>query len=232
MRKIMMAAFALVLLVGAVLFLNLGGIVKTTIETAGSQVLGTAVRVHGLDISLSDKQAAMSGLSIANPDGFKSKALLTTKNISVALGDVRRNLVIIKDITVDGMTVTYELGPRGSNFDVIRKNLKAATVTMPASPSKAASGTDRAKVVIQKLRIVNARIIPAVSGLKTSVTLPEMIVTNIGSPGNPATPRQVAAEVMDKVLATSSAVMAASGPGTPADTLKSKIRDKFKALFK
>lgn len=213
MKKMFLAIVALLVIGGVVLFMNLGGVVKRTIELAGSHVLGTKVSVSGLDISLANKTAAMRGLSVANPSGF-SGALLKTKGISVAVGDVSKDVVIIKSVVVDGMDVTYEFGAKGSNFEAIQKNLKtAAAEKTPAPAAKKADGAKSAdtRIVIQHLKIVNAHVIPSLGAVSTPVSLPDIVLKNIGSQKNPATASDVALQVMNKVMAVSAQAVVQAG---------------------
>lgn len=228
MKKIVMGAAALAAILGTVLFLNLGSAVKTVIETAGTNTLGTPVRVSGLKVSLADRAAKMSGLSIANPEGFKSPYLLKTDHISVTGGTLEDNVVTINEIVIDGMQVTYELGGKGTNFKAIQKNLKSGASTQKSSTS---DSKDNPKVVIKKLRIVNAQLIPALAGIDKKITLPEITLENIGSAKRPASIAQVTTSIMGKVMATSSKAVAKAGLQAPADSIKGKVTDTLKGLF-
>ncbi len=211
MKKLFLAIVALLVIGGIALMMNLGGVVKRTIEIAGSRVLGTRVSVSGLDISLADRKAAMRGLSVNNPSGF-SGDLLKTKGISVAVGDISKDVVVIKSVVVDGMTVTYEYGTKGSNFEVIQKNLRSASAEKAAAPKKEVpAGTSDTRVVIQQLKIVHAQVIPSIGIVSAPVTLPDITLTNIGSKSHPATSTDVALQVMNKVMAVSAQAVVQSG---------------------
>lgn len=201
MKKSVLFVLALIVVAGVVLFLNLGGAVKRTIEVVGSRTLGTAVRVSGVSISLSDKSASMSGLSIKNPSDFKENYLLKTKDISVKISDVTREVVTIDEIVVDGMTVTYELGASGTNLDAIKRNVKSAPASSAAAESK---GGQSPRVIIRKLRIINAQVVPSIGVASQPVILPEIAINNIGSNASPADPAKVATQIINKILAVSS----------------------------
>jgi len=224
MKKIILAIIVLLAAGGFYAYSHLGGAVKSIIESAGTQAMGTKVSVGGLDVSLASETASISGISVANPAGFKGD-FLKTKSVSATLGGVENKIVTIKEIVVDGMTVTYEIGPGGTNFDALKKNLKTASSTAPSAKPSAASAASNGSaekggydVIIQQLKIINAQVIPSIAqgilsigGKSKPVSLPEIIVTNIGSKSNPATPEQVAKQVMDHVLAVSSGAAAKFG---------------------
>jgi hypothetical protein len=230
MKKIALVVLGLLVVLGVVLFLNLGGVVKTAIETAGTQAAGTAVRVSGLNLSLADKKATLRGLTVANPQGFKTDNILKASAISVTVGDITDKVVTIKEIIVDGMTVTYELGPQGTNFDAIQKNLKSSAAAK--TPAESGAGKKNGPgVIIEQLKIIHAQVIPALGGASAPVGLPDIVLNNIGSKSNPATPAQVAAKVMNQVMSASSVAVAKSGLAAPLDEAVGKVKDRLKGLF-
>jgi hypothetical protein len=229
-KKITLSAIVLLLALGAFVFANLGGTVKRVIERAGTQALGTEVSVGAVTVSLADKTASVSDISVANPPGFEGDALLRVKSVSVLLGDVSRGLVVIKNIDVDGLTVTYEVGPAGTNLDVLRKNIKSA----PAAPSAASAKTaESVQVVIEKLKAMQVQVVPAVPGAGNStVTLPQVTIRNIGSRKNPDAPAQAAAQIVNHILAAAS--VAALNTGLSSASLSGdvdQVKGKLKELL-
>jgi hypothetical protein len=188
------------------------GAAERVIEQAGSEALGVPVKVKDLSVSVRNMEAKLSSLIVGNPKGFEAKQLLETGNITLTLESVDRNLVVINSIVVEGMNIVYETGTAGSNFDRVRDNTRNATTTDVKSPD----------VVIRKLKIVGPRLIPAVQGLSSGpVGMPDIVINNIGSEKNPATPAQVAAQVMNRVILTSSVgVVKATLKGAAVQTLE------------
>lgn len=236
MKKIVAVILVILIVSGVYLFSNLGETVKKIIETAGTQTIGTKVSVSGVNVSPANKMASMSGLAVANPAGFKTSNLLKTKSISVTLDTVSSKTVFIKEITVDGMSVSYELGPNGTNLDAIQKRLKSAPAEQPATGKAAGKSGGGYDVVIDRLVITNAQVIPAVGGINKPVNLPDIVLKNIGSKGNPATPAQVAAAIMNRIVATSSAAalrsglssaLQNSGGGAAVDQAKGALKGLF-----
>jgi len=213
--------FVLLVAAGLIyLFTHLGGTLKTLVETAGSQALRTSVTLGSADVSLSDKKASLNGLAIANPKGYDGSAL-TAKTISVALQAINGKTAVIEEILIDGATVTYAIGPGGSNLQELQKNIR------PAS-AKSASGSGEGggyKLAIKRIRIVNAQLAPASGRAAQKVTLPEIVLKNIGSEKNPASPAIVASMVMSRILAVSSGAALHAGLGTDAGA---KLLEKAK----
>jgi hypothetical protein len=177
MKKIAIAFVVLLVLGAGAFYLYFNGAAKRVIEQAGSEALGVPVKVSGLCISLGDLQAKLGGISVGNPAGFNADKLLKAEDITVTLESADRELVVIRDARVNGMTVSYETGTAGSNLDRLRANT-----------GKGNGSTPGPQVVIQKLQIVNARVIPSVEGLgKTPLPIPDITIRNLGSKENPAT---------------------------------------------
>jgi hypothetical protein len=197
MKKIAIAFVVLLALAAGGFYFYFNSAAKRVIEQAGSEALGVPVRVSGLGISVSDLQAQLGGITVGNPAGFNADKLLKAEDITVKLASASREMVVISSVVVNGMTVHYETGTAGSNLDRLRAN------TGKASDSGAGP-----QVIIQKLQIVNARVIPSVEGLGNApVPIPDITIKNIGSKENPATVSQVATQVMNRIIFSTSAAI-------------------------
>jgi len=222
MKKIILVIVILLIACGVMLFMNLDSAAKAIIEAAGSKAVGTQVRVGSFDVSFASRAANMSSLSVANPKGFSSDYLLKTQKISVTLGDVSTKLVIIKEVVVDGMSVNYELGQQGTNLDALQSNIRSGGGK--EAPAQAGATSNSPEVVIETLRITNAKVTPSVGAIQKQISLPDIVLTNIGSKSNPATPVQVASQVIAKVLTVSTTAVMQSGFGAPVDTIQKGIK--------
>lgn len=236
MKKFLLGLVALVVVVGAVVFFNFGSAVKTAIETAGSEALGVPVKVSGFSLHLSDKKAGLQGLSIGNPEGFKSAQLLKVKDISVVLGEVTRELVTLEEVVLDGLSVNYEVGAGGTNLKALEKNIaKAKKAIELASGGEAPKESAAApEVIIKRLKIVNAEIIPAIPGmaaLNKPLVLPEIVLKDIGSKGDPASATDVAAKVMNRIISSSSNTIVKEQVTAPVSGAIDKAKEGLKGLF-
>jgi hypothetical protein len=229
-RNLFIALFILVAAFGLLVFLYLGSATKRVIETAGTSALGTKVSVSGLDISLRDKKATMRGLAVANLPGFDADKIVQAKTISATVGDISQHLVTLDEIVVDGMTVNYELGTGGTNFDVLRKNM-ASTKRAGDDDAENSAASRAPKVVIHKLKILNAVVVPSAGKNKAPISLPDLTLTEIGSKSNPATARDVARQVLNKVLSASSTAIVTSGIAGSINKSVDKAAEKIKGLF-
>jgi hypothetical protein len=144
-----------------------------------------------------------------------------TNELSATLGDVSESLVTINDVVVDGMTVTYELGAGGTNIDAVKANINAAAVGNGGGAGDAKTGgkADKVKVIIRKLRITHAEVMPSIGAAHEPIPLPDITLNNIGSDSKPASASQVASEVISKIMAETSQGVLKSGLKLPGNAL-------------
>ena len=199
MKKILIGLVVLiVLLVGVGYFLlgNLDNIVKAAIEKYGSQVTQTSVGVGSTHIGLTDGAGSISNLKISNPKGFSSDYLFHMDNIELQLSleKISKDLIVVKQISIDGPSVIYELGKDGSNVDVIKRNVDNFTGNNSESGNSGGP-----KFIIENLIIKNGDIQVTsnmVKGKSLSTPLPAIHLKDIGKDTGGATPTEVAKKII------------------------------------
>jgi len=207
MKKWLLIGGALVVVIIAGLFYlysSLGSLIKTAVEKYGSEITQAKVRLNEAEVSATSGTGALRGLSVGNPEGFKTASAFQLGEIGLTLdiGTITSDPVVIKEIVVSAPEVTYELGPQGSNIDAIKRSVDAYTKgsgtqkkAESAAESKKAAGR---KVVIENLYIRNGRVnIGSTLSDKTmSAPLPDIHLTNIGKQKGGATPGEVAEKII------------------------------------
>ena len=100
---------------------NLDGIVKTAIETYGSDAVGSQVSVGSVEINLIDGTAAIYDFSVANPEGFSDQVVMRFSAVSVAIdiATIRDPLIVINSIVARQPYVLYESANGTTNVDVV-----------------------------------------------------------------------------------------------------------------
>ena len=247
MKKWLIALATLVILLIAgviILFFSLNSIVEKAVNTEGPKITGTAVHLDKADLSLFSGKGVFSGFSVGNPAGFSGSHAATVDSIAVALdtGSVFKDVVIVRNVTVDGPELVYELGKNTSNFDVILKNVReyADRNENKESGTSASSGkTDDAskkKVIIDELVIRNAKATLLVPLLKVTVhvPLPEIRMTDIGRKASGASFAKAALLVATEVSRTLAEATAEQTKNLGSTLLKDgdKAGDKAKNLLK
>lgn len=200
-RKVLLVVLALLLLIGAGLFYlssNLNGIVASVIEKQGSAAIQTSVRVSGVDIRLSEASAAISGLSVGNPEGFSGNAIeLGGFSVKLDASSLTSNTVVIKDITVNGARINVLQQGASNNLNELLAGLEQG----PSDDSTAAEGPGK-KIIIDRFALQGASASVSIPGLEEmrEVALPTIVVRDIGRASNGATGAQIAEQILRPVL--------------------------------
>lgn len=176
---------------------GLGGIVKAAVEKYGTEAIQVQVTLDEAEVAPTEGRAALRGLEVGNPAGFKTDNAFEMGSISVTMdtATVTEDPIVIKEVAIDNPVVTYELGAEGSNIDAIKKNVGGSG----SGSGKKESDWEGPKVVIQNLYVrggkVNVSAVP-LGGKTMSATLPDIHLKNIGKKGGGATPAEVAETVI------------------------------------
>lgn len=225
MRKtILIAVGAVVAIIAGVSFFllsSLDSLVKSAIESVGSEVAGVPVRVSEVKISLTEGKGTLKGVTVGNPKGFKSDTAFKLGEVTLEfdLSSATQNPVVIRQVSVSSPEVTYEVSASGgSNIQIIQDHVRAAGGSQSAASGE---GKSERKLVIDKLDITKGTVTLAtpVPGSKVSGTLGDIHLTGIGRNGGAST-AQVAEAILAALTRTAMNSATSLGGGTPLDKLK------------
>lgn len=217
-KKISITVVLLLLVVAGGLFYlgsNLNGIVAGVIETQGSKVVGTSVRVSGVDIRLTEAAAGLSGLRIANPPEFSGNAMeLGNFSVKLDASSLTKETIVVNNVTVDGARINVVQAASGNNLQTLLANMQSESAG-EASSSDASSK----KIIIDEFTLSGASASVSIPQLDQTreVALPLIVVKNIGRSTNGATAAQVARQILKPVIdkaiasATAGAIKEAAG---------------------
>lgn len=207
---------------------NLNGIVADLIEREGSAATQTAVSVSGVDIKITEASAALSGLSVANPDGFSGNAIelggfSTTLDASTLTSDT----IVISNITVDGARINVMQQGTKNNLRQLMANLQAGAEPA-ATPDDAGSAK---KIIIERFTLSGASASVSIAELNQDreVALPDLVLTDLGKATNGATGAQVAQQILRPLL--ESAITSATA-GAIKDQVEDKVKNAVGGLLK
>jgi len=230
MKKVLIGIAALgIVIIGAFAFIwsNLDSIVKTVIETKGSEATQTTVSVDAVHLDLKNGKAEVTGLSIGNPDGFTDPNIFHLGDIKtkIDLATLQQNPLVIDEIHVSAPDVVYEINKTGlANADKLKQNLGVGS-----GGDASSSGGEETKMIIRKLVIEGgkAKVRIAALGREQSITLPRIVMTDIGKKSGGATAAEVAQQVTGKLLGNLKGGVAGLGVnryiGKSADQLKQQV---------
>jgi hypothetical protein len=190
---------------------NIDSIIKDGVETQGSKITQARVTLDDVEISATSGTGKLAGLVIGNPKGFKTDYAFSLGQIKVSLdiGTVLEDKVVIREITIDAPQIIYELGDGGSNLDALKRNVNAFLGVdeksgKPAAGQKPAAEPEQGgkKLIIEKLYIRGGKISVSASflqGRKITSPLPDLFLKDIGKKEGGASPGKVVNEIITAV---------------------------------
>lgn len=118
---------ALMAVLAVALYLALGRLIKTGIETAGGLVTRCSIQIERVEISPWRGRLRIVNLAVGNPEGFKTPNALAIEEVRVSM--VPKSLLIqplkVHEVLVSGAQITYEVGLGTSNIGTIQDNVDA-----------------------------------------------------------------------------------------------------------
>ena len=153
MKKILIGLFVIigVAIVAATVFVGkLDGLIADTIRTQGSETLGSKVDVQSVVTDLKQGSATITGLTIANPSGYKAEHALVINNFTAQV-DYQDQTV--KKIIIDKPIINAEI------ISVDKNNFQDLVNTMPASDEDTAEDDGKELILtIEELQLNDAQV--------------------------------------------------------------------------
>lgn len=233
------AGIALVVYLGLTFFL--GSVVKAGVNTFGPKLTQTKVVLAGAAISPLTGSGTLSGLAVANPQGWsEGDAFYLGKiHVDVEPFSVLGDHIVINEITIDQPEFLYETKLVSSNIKDLLKNIEEFTGKGGEEP-KSGSGKP-IKFVVKKFRLTNGTARLGIGAGAIPLPLPPISLDNLGVAEGGITPDQLVGAVMKNVLsgivsATTQAVgkVGATTGAAAAEAAKDaakKTGDGIKKLF-
>jgi hypothetical protein len=217
--KIVVAAVAAVVLLlvvaVVVVFRQIDRIARTGIERGGTSVLGVSTTVDEADVGVFSGTFDMSGLTIANPEGYPSPHFMTVADadVAVTLSSLLEDTVMLPELRVGMIDVNLDRTGGVANYQRILDHI---------GKSESGGGAEEGKkFVIDTLVIDGATVhVTGIPGLTlaagdVAVTVPQIRLEDVGTK-EPLTTREIVSLVVKTVL---SATIEASGGVLPAEIL-------------
>ncbi|MCF6179226.1 MAG: AsmA family protein [Geopsychrobacter sp.] len=237
MKKMVLGAILVLLITigGGVYYLlsNLDGLVKSAIETYGSQATHTAVRVDAVKIGLKDGSGAILGLKVANPAGFSAAQAFSLGEIStqVDLKALSEDLVVIDHIRVIAPDIFFELNQAGqNNLEQLKKNLSSGGTDSSTLSPNTQTRESEMRLLIREILFtggkIHASVVPL--GKKYELQLPTISLKNIGGK-NGATPSQITAQVVKALSDRALAEIKKQGIDQYRKKLEGKVNKRLNA---
>lgn len=220
-KAISISAVLLIAIVGVAIWLlvsNLDSIVKRVVEEVGSDTLGTKVSLSSATVSLGDANAALRGLQISNPTGFKEKHAFELGAIEVTIDPEATTTeeIVLPKVIVDQAKLNFEQKGSSNNLQTLIDNID--------SESGEGSGDEASEVrlVIKEFRLQGASmtLLDERLGEAVDFQLPEIVVRNIGREGAGVTAEEAAERIMEPLI------------DQTMDAAKARVKQEIEGLAK
>ncbi len=222
----------LAVLVGYFFVSNLDGLIKAAVERLGSDVTQTQVSLDGVKIDLSSGKGQLSGLTIANPDGYDSDYVLVLDDIVLAIAPSSLNgpVIVISEITIDGAKLIAEQKGGTTNLSDLLANVENASKSGESTPApgEGDSPGEETRLMVEKFVFINTTgtFITEKSEEK-SIEIPDVRRSNIGDKTVGLTPEQLTEELMNSVVGSVEKAVGQYLGGLAADAAEKKLTEKM-----
>jgi len=214
----------LLVLAGVIVFLNLGWIIRRTVESQASASLAVPTTVSSASVSIFGGKLRLDHIAVSSPPGYSSPRILTLGGASVAVdyGDLRKEPIAIERITLNRPTLVIEQKDGRFNF----KSL------MDLQPKQAESASPM-RLIVRELNVNDSTVLlrPGIPGLPQELTLPipSFRVNDVGTAESAKNGAAVKEVVM--LVITTMASKAAEHEKLPPE-LRSLLRGDLEAVVK
>ena len=216
--KILGGIFVVLVLLFVALEFSLDGIVPKAFNAAVPGALGVPATLDAADISLVRGQAALRGLHVGNPEGYKTARLLDLGSVSVKLDNstLLSDVIVIKEIAIDGLVLTYERGLLNSNLGALIDQLSAGEDRAKDAATKEEKAGK--KVIIEKIVISGIRMNVSVTGAAAltgggfiPIPLPTITLTDLGKEKDGVTFVEAVGNILKAIAGAAGSAIAGAG---------------------
>ncbi len=234
MKKILIGLVLILVIVAGVVVYGASQsdkIIREAVLEYAPKATKANVTLDKVSVALFGGSAGLSGLTVGNPEGFKSDHAFKVGDVQISLDlkSVMEDVIRIKEIRIDGADLIYEIGTKGNNISKIQKNIEAYTKSLGLPDSS--EDSSQAKFIIDHIYINGTKVKVAsdlLGGKGAGLTLPDLHLKNIGTEDKPATAGEVGSAVFGAINKSLGKVVTKDMLKNTLDDAKKKIGDIFK----
>ena len=204
-----------------VVYLMLGSIIKTGIETVGPKLTQSPVTVSSVKLSPLSGHLEIHNFVVGNPPGYNTEFAVKVGTVRVTLvpSSVFSDRIVVKEVFIDGPELTYEGSLDGSNLAQIQKNIEAFTgkpsaekapeAPKPAEPAKAGKKLQIDDVTIQNTKVHLS--MKLLVGKAVSLPMPPIHLTGLGKEKEGKSVGDVVNEIFGAIMNQVTGVVSGAG---------------------
>lgn len=221
--KILAGILVVLVLLAIPLLIWLDALVLKTFNAAAPAALGVPATLQKASFRPLRGKASLQGIHIGNPEGYKTDGILDLASVSVRLDNssLFSDTVIIDEIAIDGLVVTYEKGLFNSNLGALLESLSPAEDEPKEDEAKKEPADEEKpgkKVVIKKLTISDSKMMFSVTGAAAltgggglPIPLPAITLTDLGQEKEGVTVVEAIQRVLKAIAGATGTAIAGSG---------------------
>lgn len=171
-------------LVAAVFFLD--AVAARVLSTAATHVLGVTTTVRSVHLGVFDGESTLTGLQIAQPEGFGDGAMIVVQHASVTAGllELFGKDVVLEAVEIDGVQVNLVESSGRVNLQVVAASVTASD--QPPQPAASRESASAGTLTIRTLRVSNIQVCASgnsslAAGTKVQVSIPDIVVNDLGT---------------------------------------------------
>lgn len=185
LKWIVLAVVAVIVIGLVVVFLNLNGIIRSTIQSQGTASLNVPLTLESASLSILGGNVGLKDLQIGSPEGFQAPKIMTLGGLDVKVnyGELRGDPIRIQSIVIDKPVLVVEQSGGKLNFKALADGLPASGET----PKEPAAESKPMKLIINNLELKDAQVMirPGIPGVaqEIPINIPTMTLQDVGSGG-------------------------------------------------
>jgi hypothetical protein len=226
--KILAVLVVLLVLAGIAFVLALDSIAAESIRRGGTYALGVETTVDEVDLGLgSEIEAAISGLAVANPEGFQSERFLGLGSGSLHFqrSGLFADVVTVPELKLDAIEINLERRGGKNNYDLILANLERLGSGEPGEKPDDGGGKRFAieRIVLTDVDATVDLLPLGGEATRVDIRVPQIVVEDLKSD-------MTTAEVFDLVIRTLLAAVLQNGAGLIPDDMLQDLEGRLNAL--
>lgn len=208
LKKILFTTLViLVLLIAGGIFF-MGSVIQNTYNTLAPTLLGVNTHLGSVQAAPFRGKVIFRNLTIGNPEGFNTENMLSMGKLvfELDMASVFSDTIIVKELSISDVGVTYEKSLTTSNVDTFLKHLSSGESDKSKEKTEAPADDGKKKsVIIEKLSLTGGEIdfaLTITGGNSLKIPLPPIHMTDLGKPGEPIKAIQAVREIIQTILKT------------------------------
>jgi len=181
LKWVVIVLVLLVIVAAAGTYIAIDAIARSVIDSQGSAVLGVSTKVDAVRLAVFSDGTSMSGLTIANPEGFKRPNFIEVGDASIEanVGTLLSSDIEIPSVHISGLTVDLEQINDRMNASEIVSNVRKNTASPDDTDDPVSFNVKT--LVIEDIRLTASGSIVNIAGGHLDTKIPRLELQNLGT---------------------------------------------------